>query len=306
MLFAGCSSMNKDECELANWQAMGFQYGARGEDALAFSKYQKECAAHKIKADYQAFNKGHQEGLNQYCSFETGNALGTSGSKYNTQCPKSKYPKFAQGFNDGINRFCSYERGVTDGEKGSNYNATCPSHQFPNFSQGYSDGINRFCSYERGLETGNNGSNYNSTCPSTEYPEFSKGYNNGLKLFCNFDRGFQIGVEGKRSELNCAPHSFKDYKQGFIAGQLELETINKIKQLKSQLVSIDKQLKTELAAINRAEAIIISETSSPVQRKKALAEIQTRQLNISELEHQYIDLENEALYLETQLQQNNG
>ena len=305
-LFSGCSSMNKDECELANWQAMGFQYGARGENALAFLKYQKECAAHKIKADYQAFNKGHKEGLNQYCSFETGNALGTSGSNYNAQCPKSTYPKFAQGFSEGINQYCSYERGLADGEKGANYNATCPSNQFQTFSQGYNDGINRYCNYDRGLDTGNKGSNYNNTCPRVEYTEFSRGYDNGLKLYCSFERGFQIGAEGKGSEPNCAPQTFNDYMQGFIAGQIELDTINKIKQLRTQLVSIDKQIKIEQAAIMRLEAVIISAQSTQEQRRNALTSVRDRQARVSELEHQYIDLENEALYLETQLQNKNG
>ncbi len=345
MVISGCSSMSKDECEFANWQAMGYQYGVRGENASAFQKYQNECASHRVKADYQAFKKGHQEGLNNYCSYERGNEKGKSGhvynaqcpgsqypkysqgysdginrycsyergletgktgSKYNATCPGTKYPKFAQGYNDGINRYCSYERGVETGEKGSKYNTTCPSTKYPKFVQGFNDGMNRYCSYENGLQTGEKGSKHNATCPSTKYPKFVQGYNNGMKRYCSYERGFRIGAEGKVSPANCSHNKFSAYKKGYVAGQVQLNTINKINSLKNQLTSLGKQLQREQLLLDRAIEINLNKNSTEKQRRKSLTDIQLHRANISELEHENIELKSEILYLEAQLHERNG
>jgi hypothetical protein len=261
-VLSGCSSMNKDECELANWQAMGYQYGARGESPLSFQKYQKECATHRIKADFQAFKQGHSEGLNAYCS---------------------------------------YENGMNIGNKGSIYNAHCPSSKFPKFNQGYQDGINRYCGYERGLNTGATGGSYNASCPSSEYPKFSQGYNVGIKRHCNFEQGYQVGVDGKVMNPNCSSSKFKDYEAGYAKGHLVYRTIYKINRLKEELITLDQKIQFIHHSIERTEKMIVSDNSTVKQRKQALAIIKDQQSKLNQLEQAYHEAENEIMYLEAEL-----
>lgn len=142
LLLAGCASMNKDECQLADWYAMGYQQGAQGRGTQAFSEYQQDCAAHKIQADFSAFKRGHEQGLNDFCTGERGHSLGQSGAGYNAQCPASRYPAFDDGYQRGLARYCSYDTGFRTGEAGQRLNRNC--QDFADFGAGHAEGYARY------------------------------------------------------------------------------------------------------------------------------------------------------------------
>ena len=85
-LAPGCATMTKSECAAADWQAIGYAEGAKGSDQQYFERVRKDCAKHKIRADSDAFKAGHREGIQDYCIFDNGLALGKSGGAYNHQC----------------------------------------------------------------------------------------------------------------------------------------------------------------------------------------------------------------------------
>lgn len=144
LMLSGCASMNKKECQVADWQAVGYQHGARGQAATAFERYRADCSKHDIKADFTAFKRGHQQGLADYCTFEQGISLGNIGQNYNIRCPSSRYPRFEEGYSAGLTSYCSYSTGYSLGQQGSASNSTCAQAEFPDFSAGHADGHVKF------------------------------------------------------------------------------------------------------------------------------------------------------------------
>ncbi|UTA48525.1 DUF2799 domain-containing protein [Simiduia sp. 21SJ11W-1] len=132
--------MNKEECQLADWSAVGYKHGAQGQAATTFNQYQADCADHSIKADYAAFKRGHQQGLDDYCVYETGLNNGSAGNNYNGNCPSRRYPDFAEGYHEGLGRFCTYESGYDQGARGQGANRNCAEQDYPEYSQGLVSG----------------------------------------------------------------------------------------------------------------------------------------------------------------------
>tara|TARA_R110000787_G_scaffold157122_3_gene271067 strand:- start:369 stop:1187 length:819 start_codon:yes stop_codon:yes gene_type:complete len=261
-MFAGCTSMNKDECELANWSAIGYLEGASGMSMSTFQEYQNDCAEHRVKADYQAFKQGHHEGLSEFCSMERGMEVATSGRNYNT---------------------------------------ICKSSQFPNYSEGYQVGINLYCSYDNGLGTGNNGGNYNSRCPSDRFPMFNDGYQSGLQQYCSYASGFQLGFNGKAININCRQNYFKEFSTGYNVGKTRFNDINELNHLEDEMLASRKNIAREQEKIVRAEVQIVSDNSSPEIRKRALDNIKLYQHEISRLEFEIIALEHKVVLLTDKL-----
>lgn len=139
-LLSACATMNKEECQLADWQAVGYKHGSQGQGAATFNEYQADCADHNIKADYSAFKRGHQEGLDHYCVYETGLRTGSAGSNYNGNCPSRRYPSFADGYHEGLSRYCTYESGYDQGVRGQGANRNCADADYPEYSQGLVSG----------------------------------------------------------------------------------------------------------------------------------------------------------------------
>lgn len=251
--------MNKDECELANWQAIGYQHGVKGETMESFQTYQNDCAAHRVKADYSAFKQGYQQGLENFCSYEKGLQFGTQGKPYYAQCPSSEFARFNQGYQLGVKNYCSYERGVSTGELGKGYNNICPSSQYPRFSDGYNLGLNRYCSY---------------------------------------DTGFAAGETGKAVNTNCATEIYSGYADGYAAGQQKFTDAQAIADFEKQLVGIDNQVKRQQHLVERAEAVLVSATSTAEERSIALEKIKKYQTEIGRLQYEYMQIESELMELE--------
>lgn len=296
LIFTGCSSMSKDECELANWNAIGYSKGATGHSISTFQEYQKDCAEHRVKPDYQAFKQGHYEGLGEFCSIERGMEMGSNGENYHTICQSSQFPAYNQGYQVGINLYCSYDRGVATGSKGDTANKQCPSENFPKFNEGYQVGINLYCSFDRGVSSGGQGQNYNNRCPSELFPKFNQGYKSGLQQYCTYANGFELGMTGKSINNNC-PLDTLDFKTGFTAGNIRLNDINTLDEFGERLITLRKNIEREQTKIVRAEAQIVSSNSTPETRKRVLDNIKLYQQEISRLEFEYVEIEHQQAAL---------
>lgn len=103
---SGCAVMSKADCEDGHWQRIGHKVGSSGDrdKYAAFTKRANICAKYDRVADQVAFDRGHEEGIEQYCDIPSAVELGTKGvSPTNSvdTCPEYDYPGFASAYRAG-------------------------------------------------------------------------------------------------------------------------------------------------------------------------------------------------------------
>lgn len=146
---SGCAAMSEKECLTADWQAIGFEEGAKGHDASGFERFRKSCAKHTVTADFNRFLAGHNKGLDQYCTFDSGLALGQQGKTYNTVCSRQTYPSFDDGHRAGVYQYCDYNTGYERGLNGYDANPICPARTFTSYARGYERGAEKYAIQEK-------------------------------------------------------------------------------------------------------------------------------------------------------------
>lgn len=97
--------MNKNECALADWYAIGHGDGVKGSTSSLFNQYRKACAEHGISADFTGYMKGYDSGLFVYCTPERGYNLGKSNQPFPSHCPTDLIEQVRHGYNLGKNIF---------------------------------------------------------------------------------------------------------------------------------------------------------------------------------------------------------
>ena len=109
LLFAlgGCAGMDAEECQMADWRAIGYEDGVQGRSAAHFGSRRKACAEHGITADFDGYMAGRSEGLAHFCRPQNGYDLGVRGQLYAGVCPIELEPAFLSAHADG---FGLYER----------------------------------------------------------------------------------------------------------------------------------------------------------------------------------------------------
>ncbi|MEW8079833.1 MAG: DUF2799 domain-containing protein [Candidatus Thiodiazotropha endolucinida] len=98
---AGCATMDKDECRVADWYVIGYEDGAKGHSLSYLGNHRKACANHGIAPDSELYEQGRLAGLNEYCTPQNGFELGKSGSKFNPVCLPPLTKAFKQAWQDG-------------------------------------------------------------------------------------------------------------------------------------------------------------------------------------------------------------
>jgi hypothetical protein len=101
LILSGCATLGKDECLNADWFSIGYEDGARGYHTSRIGGHRKACAKHGVTPDFNAYEKGRQKGLAEWCSPRNANRIGLTGGTYNGVCPKNLEPAFLQALNQG-------------------------------------------------------------------------------------------------------------------------------------------------------------------------------------------------------------
>jgi len=140
IMVVGCASVSKEDCLLTDWYEIGRLDGRQGKPRTAFQGRAKACLEHGISADRQAYYKGHDLGMQYYCSAEKGFELGQKGFAYKSVCPLQLEPDFRAGYNRGIQSFCTELKGFELGSQGQAYRYVCPPEVEPEFRLGYQKG----------------------------------------------------------------------------------------------------------------------------------------------------------------------
>lgn len=90
----GCASMSKNECLTADWHAIGYESGIRGQRESQISEHRKACAEHGVTPNLARYLEGREAGLQKFCEPGNGYRLGRAGTRYAGVCP----PRLEDGF----------------------------------------------------------------------------------------------------------------------------------------------------------------------------------------------------------------
>ena len=98
LLLAGCSTMNKPECQTAslNPSALGLSDGQKGYGLWRLDKHVESCARFGIDIDRQAYLAARERGLQDYCTPENAERVGMRGETYEDVCPTALAPAFLE------------------------------------------------------------------------------------------------------------------------------------------------------------------------------------------------------------------
>lgn len=104
LIFTGCASLSKEECQQASWYAIGYNDGSHGYTAARYQKHQKACAKHHIKAEFKDYKIGHTKGLTEvYCKPHRAYQAGLNGETYHNVCPANMESQFLPAYHYGRN-----------------------------------------------------------------------------------------------------------------------------------------------------------------------------------------------------------
>ena len=101
LIMSGCASMSSDECMTADWNAVGYEDGARGYTTERFSNHRKACANHGVTPSFADYQAGREKGLVEYCQPGRGFDVGASGGRYYGVCSVNLEPDFLDAYNVG-------------------------------------------------------------------------------------------------------------------------------------------------------------------------------------------------------------
>jgi hypothetical protein len=101
LIAAGCATLDKAECLEADWAIIGLEDGAAGRPVSYIGRHREACAEHGVTPDLASYQRGHDEGLVQFCNADNGFRLGRAGRSYNNVCPSSLNGEFLAGYETG-------------------------------------------------------------------------------------------------------------------------------------------------------------------------------------------------------------
>jgi len=101
LVLQGCASMSKNECVSADWYAIGYESGIRGQREAQISEHRKACAEHGVTPDLARYLEGHNAGLQRFCEPRNGYRLGRAGTGYAGVCPRHLEGEFLQAYGAG-------------------------------------------------------------------------------------------------------------------------------------------------------------------------------------------------------------
>ena len=102
---SGCASMSSDECLTSDWEAIGYEDGARGFTSDRLSQHRKACAKHGVTPDFAAYQSGREQGLIEYCQPGRGFDIGANGGRYNGVCDVNLEAEFLDAYKAGYHLY---------------------------------------------------------------------------------------------------------------------------------------------------------------------------------------------------------
>ena len=101
VLMTGCATMDRSECQVANWEIIGLEDGAAGRNSAYIGQHRSACAEHAVTPDLNLYMKGHKRGLLQYCTYQSGFNLGEHARGLSNVCSNTNSKEFSRGYKKG-------------------------------------------------------------------------------------------------------------------------------------------------------------------------------------------------------------
>ncbi|GAB2888485.1 DUF2799 domain-containing protein [Microbulbifer echini] len=99
---SGCAVISEEECRTGLWYERGVRDGARGRSQALVYDIAQECQGHEVYVDSEAWLRGHEEGVEQFCTAENGYKQGRQGRKYEGVCNGPSADIFMQHYQRGL------------------------------------------------------------------------------------------------------------------------------------------------------------------------------------------------------------
>jgi hypothetical protein len=117
--FYGCATMKKEECLTVNWYNIGYEDGVKGYKTSRIAKHRKSCSKYGVIPNLQLYQRGHAEGLREYCTPHQGYILGLKGRTYNDICQGELKNPFQEGYNIGLDIYI-FQKDISKKQKALN------------------------------------------------------------------------------------------------------------------------------------------------------------------------------------------
>ena len=103
LALTGCATLDKEECVLGDWPAIGYADGKRGIDPeKQLQRHTKACSKHNVTHDQTLYNEGYAQGLIVFCSPDSGYNHATRKKEYLGNCPADLETEFLESYTDGL------------------------------------------------------------------------------------------------------------------------------------------------------------------------------------------------------------
>ena len=101
-LLGGCASgLDKDQCQTADWNTIGYEDGLHGLPADRISVHRVACAKHQVAPNLAAYTAGRERGIQEYCQPRNGFRAGLNGRSYANVCPDTSEAAFVDAYRTG-------------------------------------------------------------------------------------------------------------------------------------------------------------------------------------------------------------
>jgi hypothetical protein len=101
LVLGGCASIGEDECLAMDWRTVGYEDGAAGMGIERLTWRRQACAKYGVAPDLEAYRRGRDEGLLEFCVPGNGFRVGAAGQRYSGACPDLLADEFLVAYEAG-------------------------------------------------------------------------------------------------------------------------------------------------------------------------------------------------------------
>lgn len=102
VLLAGCAVVSEEECRAGQWYERGVSDGARGRSQTLVYDIAQTCQEYGVRVDSDAWLRGHEQGVEQFCTPENGYRYGRQGRSYQGVCTGPTADLFLDYYRQGL------------------------------------------------------------------------------------------------------------------------------------------------------------------------------------------------------------
>lgn len=102
LILGGCATLTPEECQYADWRAIGYEDGVEGQELTIISRHRQACAKVGVTPDIDAYREGRAEGIRIFCEPGNGYRLGREGYSYTGVCPNDLEGEFLAAHAEGM------------------------------------------------------------------------------------------------------------------------------------------------------------------------------------------------------------